>query len=243
VTPRSVPCILEPAPVLELSDIHAGYGQVPVLRGVGLVVEPGTVLGLMGRNGMGKTTLCNVCNGLLATTSGSVRLDGHLVTGNPAFEIARRGLATVPQGRDLFEDFTVDENLGLGRPVPDEIYDWFPALVALRNRLAGTLSGGEQQMVAIGRALARRPKVLLLDEPSEGLQPSVIHDMGAVLRRIVDDVGLTILMVEQHVELVQAVAGSVAFLADGAIAEQVPIAVLSDTLKDDEGPVHRHLSI
>ncbi|MBT4711930.1 MAG: ABC transporter ATP-binding protein [Alphaproteobacteria bacterium] len=243
MTPRSAPCISATDQMLELADIHAGYGQVPVLRGVSLVVEPGTVMGLMGRNGMGKTTLCNVCNGLLATASGSVRLDGHLVTGNPAFEIAQQGMATVPQGRDLFEDFTVDENLGLGGPVPVEIYDWFPGLVPLRNRLAGTLSGGEQQMVAIGRALARKPKVLLLDEPSEGLQPSVIHDMGAVLRRIVDDVGLTILLVEQHVELVQAVAGSVAFLADGVIAEQVPIAVLSDSLNDNEGPVHRHLSI
>jgi ABC-type branched-subunit amino acid transport system ATPase component len=229
--------------MLEFNNIQAGYGQLPVLRGVSLAIEKGTVLALMGRNGMGKTTLCKACNGLLETTAGSMRVDGEDVTGMPAFKIARRGLATVPQGRDVFEDFTVDENLCLGGPVPGAIYDWFPALAPLRHRMAGTLSGGEQQMVAIGRALARKPKVLLLDEPSEGLQPSVIHEMGVVLRRVVDDVGLTILLVEQHIELVQALAGSVAFLADGVIAEQVHVAVLSDTLNDAEGPVHRHLCI
>jgi ABC-type branched-subunit amino acid transport system ATPase component len=229
--------------MLEFTDLQAGYGQVPVLRGVSLTLEKGTVLALMGRNGMGKTTLCKACNGLLATTGGSMRVDGEDITGMAAFKIARRGIASVPQGRDVFEDFTVDENLGLGGPVPVEIYDWFPALAPLRNRLAGTLSGGEQQMVAIGRALARKPKVLLLDEPSEGLQPSVIHEMGAVLKQVVNDVGLTILLVEQHVELVQALAGSVAFLASGVIAEQVSVDALSDTLNDQQGPVHRHLSI
>jgi ABC-type branched-subunit amino acid transport system ATPase component len=243
MTPKCAPCISATAPMLEVNDLHAGYGQMPVLRGVNLAIKKGTVLALMGRNGMGKTTLCNACNGLLATTAGSVRVDGEDVTGIPAFKIARRGVATVPQGRDVFEDFTVDENLGLGGPVPGAVYDWLPTLSFLRNRIAGTLSGGEQQMVAIGRALARKPKVLLLDEPSEGLQPSVIHEMSAVLRRVVDDIGLTILLVEQNLKLVQSLAGSVAFLADGVIAEQVPAKVLAAALNDIDGPVHRHLSI
>ena len=229
--------------MLEIKQVHAGYGQVPVLRGVSLTLEPGAVLALMGRNGMGKTTLCNVCNGRLAASAGSVFLADEDITGLPGFQIARRGIATVPQGREVFEDFTVEENLGLGRPVPDDIYDWFPVLAQLRQRTAGTLSGGEQQMLAIGRALARRPKVLLLDEPSEGLQPSVIRDIAAVLAQVVADLGLAVLLVEQHVELVQTMATSVAFLADGMIAEQVAVSALAQALTESQGSVHRHLAI
>lgn len=229
--------------MLEIKGIHAGYGEVPVLRGVNLTIPNGTVVALMGRNGMGKTTLCQVCNGLLAPTAGVVELDGEVLTGLPAHQISRRGIATVPQGRDVFEDFTVEENLGLGRPVPANIYEWFPTLGALRARVAGTLSGGEQQMLAIGRALARRPTVLLLDEPSEGLQPSVIHELGELLMRVLAEAGLAVLLVEQNVELVQRVAGTCAFLADGVIVEEVPGAALSNAVHDETGPVHRHLAI
>ena len=228
--------------MLKIKHIQAGYGRVPVLRGVDLSIPFGTVMALMGRNGMGKTTLCHVCNGLLAPTAGTVELDGELLTGRPAHQVARRGVATVPQGRDVFAAFTVAENLTLGlrgAKVPDEIYDWFPALAPLARRVAGTLSGGEQQMLAIGRALARRPKALLLDEPSEGLQPSVVHDIGEILAAVVNETGLAVLLVEQNIELVRRVAGTCAFLAAGVIAEEAPTARLTA----EDGPLHRHLAL
>ncbi len=233
--------------MLEIAEVHAGYGASAVLHGVDLAVEGGQVMALMGRNGMGKTTLMRVVVGQLPARRGTVRFKGRDITRTPTHRIARAGLAYVPQGREVFDDFTVEENLrlsllghGRGRgPVPARIYEWFPILDERRRQKAGTLSGGQQQMLAIGRALAADPDLLLLDEPTEGIQPSIVHEIGETLARIAGETGLTILVVEQNVDLVLTVAARVAFMDNGRIVE----SCLPADIAADEAVLARHLSI
>lgn len=229
--------------MLELRDLAAGYGPALVLRGVTLNVATGTVTALMGRNGTGKTTLCRAVMGLLRPAGGSIRFDGAEVAGLAPHEIARRGVGYVPQGRGIFDRFTVDENLELGLAargggrVPADVFDWFPKLAALRRRVAGTLSGGEQQTLAIARALVAEPRLLVLDEPSEGLQPSAIADIAELLLPIVTARRLTVFLVEHNLELVRRIAGVAAFLVDGTV---VGSAVAGD-LAADSPILHQHL--
>ena len=194
--------------MLELSDLIVHYGAIQALRGVSLKVPQGQVVCVIGSNGAGKTTTLRTVSGLLRPTSGAVTLDGRPLTGRAAHEIARLGVAHVPEGRHVFPDQTVEDNLqlgaftrrGEGRAAIDasihEVYEMFPRLAERRMQLAGTMSGGEQQMLAIGRALMLKPKLVLLDEPSMGLAPIVIDE---VFRRLVDlkRRGLTMLLVEQ----------------------------------------------
>ena len=230
--------------MLTISDLHVGYGQGTVLQGVSMIVPRGTVTALMGRNGMGKTTLCRALMGLLAPSAGSIRLDELEIGGRPPHRIAAAGVAYVPQGRGIFERFTVEENLELGVAarggrVPAHVYRWFPTLAELRRRTAGTLSGGEQQALAIARALVSEPRLLILDEPSEGLQPSLVEEMGSLLLRIVADRHLTVFLVEQNLALVRRIATIAAFLVDGRIAGGAAARDLSP-----ESPViHRHLGL
>ena len=233
--------------MLEIVDLHAGYGASEVLHGVDLAVPAGRVVALMGRNGMGKTTLLRAVMGLLPARRGRIRFDGSDVTGRPTHRIARAGLAYVPQGREVFDAFTVAENLrlsllghaaGAAGP-PAEVFDWFPILAERAGQRAGTLSGGEQQQLAIARALAARPKMLLLDEPTEGIQPSVVADIAETLGRIAADTGLTVLVVEQNVDMVRSVASACAFLDNGRVVEECPI----DVLATDETVLARHLSL
>jgi urea ABC transporter ATP-binding protein UrtE len=233
--------------MLRIEGLHSGYGASEVLHGVDLTVEPGETLALLGRNGMGKTTLLRAVMGLLPARRGRVLVEGRDVTGWPPHRIARLGLAYVPQGREIFAELTVEENLLLGvlgrapgqRGPAARVFDWFPLLADRRRQRAGTLSGGQQQMLALGRALAVEPRLLLLDEPSEGIQPSLVHQIGATLRRIAGEAGIALLLVEQNVDLVTLVAGRCAFLDNGVVVETCPTALLAQP----DAAQRRHLAL
>lgn len=210
---------------LEVAGLTAGYGPVTVLRGVDFRAEPGRITCLMGRNGVGKSTFLKALMGLIPTTSGSITLDGAPLHGLPAHEVPKRGLAYVPQGRRLFGPLTVAENLAVGGLVRrndparlEQVLTLFPRLRDRLTQVSGTLSGGEQQMLAIARALCLDPKVLLLDEPTEGLQPSII----ALIQEAVVTLkvqGVAVVLVEQRVDAVLKLADRVAFMVAGRVEE------------------------
>src|SRR5438132_3126336 len=193
--------------MLVISGLTAGYEDAGiVLEGIDLEVGAGESVALMGRNGMGKTTLLRAIMGHVRPTAGRVTFDGRDLTGRPPFVVSNAGIAYVPQGREIFTDFTVEENLllgllgkkgGAGR-VPDAIYRRFPILAERRGQRAGTMSGGEQQQLAIARAIISRPRLLLLDEPAEGVQPSLVTAMAATVSAISRDEGMSVLLVEQN---------------------------------------------
>ena len=192
--------------LLEVTDLHTGYGLLPVLHGVSFAVEEGTTAVLFGLNGAGKTTTVNTVAGLLPAWSGEVRFDGQRISGLPAAEVVRRGVALSPEGRRVFPGLTVKANLELGawtrrREVAAtlaQVFGYFPLLQERADQLAGTLSGGEQQMLAIGRALMSRPRLLLIDEASLGLSPKLAHTVFAIVDKINTD-GTTVVLVEQNV--------------------------------------------
>ncbi len=173
--------------MLAISDLHVAYGQSEVLHGLNVAVAPNEIVAIMGRNGMGKTTLMKSLMGIVPTKSGSVSMEGAELSALPSYDRVAKGLAYVPQGRMIFSTMTVKENIetGLvvsgGSEVPEDIYELFPVLLEMKDRRGGNLSGGQQQQLAIARALATKPKVLLLDEPTEGIQPSIIKDMARTL--------------------------------------------------------------
>jgi urea ABC transporter ATP-binding protein UrtE len=212
--------------MLEITDVHAAYGPVPVLVGVDLQVARGEVLALLGRNGVGKTTLMRSIIGLLRPTRGSARLEGEVLTGLHPHQIASRGLAYVPQGRGIFARLTVRENLLIGTraagsgPIPEEVFEHFPILKERLGQAGGTLSGGQQQMLAIARALCSRPKALLLDEPSEGVQPNIVQEIGTLIRDIVERSRMAILLVEQNLDLALQTAHRCAFMEKGRIVHE-----------------------
>lgn len=189
--------------MFNVTDLVSGYGQSQVLHALNLQVAPQEIVAVMGRNGMGKTTLFKTLMGILPTRSGSVSIDGQELTALPSFQRVARGIAYVPQGRMMFSSMTVLENIQTGLPasaggrVPDELYALFPVLYDMRARKSGNLSGGQQQQLAIARALATNPKVLLLDEPTEGIQPSIIKDIARALKEIRKLRQLTIVVSEQ----------------------------------------------
>jgi len=197
--------------MLVISGLTAGYEDAGiVLEGIDLEVGAGESVALMGRNGMGKTTLLRAIMGHVRPTAGRVTFDGRDLTGRPPFVVSNAGIAYVPQGREIFTDFTVEENLllgllgkkgGAGR-VPDAIYRRFPILAERRGQRAGTMSGGEQQQLAIARAIISRPRLLLLDEPAEGVQPSLVTAIAATVSAISRDEGMSVLLVEQNLDLV-----------------------------------------
>ena len=194
--------------MLSITRLTAAYGTIPVLTGVDLAVAKGEVLALLGRNGVGKTTLLRVVAGLLAAASGRITLEGVALNGLPAHAIARLGVALVPQGRGILAKLSVRENLVVGgraaaerMPVPlEEILSRFPILRDRLDQPGGTLSGGQQQQLAIARALAARPTVMLLDEPTEGIQPNVVHDLAVLIATLTRESGLAVLLVEQNID-------------------------------------------
>ena len=215
---------------LEVSGITAGYGPVTVLRGVDFRAEAGQITCLMGRNGVGKSTFLKCLMGLLPATSGTIHLNGLSLQGLPAHQVPKRGLAYVPQGRRLFGPLTVAENLAIGGLVQGNdaetlhrVLSLFPRLRERLTQTAQTLSGGEQQMLAIGRALCLKPKVLLLDEPTEGLQPSMITLIQEAILTLKAQ-GVAVVLVEQRVEAVLKLADCVGFMRAGRVEETRDVA-------------------
>ena len=208
--------------VLTLTDVAGGYPGTRVLDGVDLEVDEGRVLVLLGRNGVGKTTLIHTIMGMLKAT-GSIRLGERELLGLSTHHVARAGLALVPQGRRVFAPLTVDENLRLGAAraakgpwSPAKVYELFPRLAERRKNNAGQLSGGEQEMLSIGRALVTNPQLLLMDEPSDGLAPSIVKLVGEVVRSLAAE-GATVLLVEQNLHLALKVADQVAVMSKGRV--------------------------
>jgi branched-chain amino acid transport system ATP-binding protein len=226
-------------PLLELHDLHAWYGEVETLHGLDLHVDPGEVVVILGANGAGKTTtLRSICQ--LVRTRGTLQLDGASIAGRSTSDIVRRGVAVVPQGRGTLTDLSVEDNLRAGayvrsdrREIAEDIEAWyetFPRLALRRNQSGGSLSGGEQQMLAVARALMSRPRLLLLDEPSLGLAPVVVEQLFEVLRRVNEERGVAMVIVEQNVALAFELASRAYVLEAGEIA----VSGTAADLRDDE---------
>lgn len=231
--------------MLEVDNVNLHYGAAIALRGVSIRAGLGTVTSILGRNGVGKTSLLRAITGAHPISGGDIRFDGQSIARLPAYERARLGIAWVPQGRDIFPLLTVRENLETGfavlprreRQIPDEIFELFPILKTMLGRRGGDLSGGQQQQLAIGRALVMRPKLLVLDEPTEGIQPSIIKDIGRVIDLLRTRGSMAILLVEQYYDFAHELAQTLAVMDRGAIV----LAGARDRL--DEAEVRRHLSV
>jgi branched-chain amino acid transport system ATP-binding protein len=235
------------AEALALSDVDALYGESHVLHGVSFTLHPGRVLALLGRNGAGKTTCMNVIVGFLSPRAGDVRLFGESIARLAPELIARKGIGLVPQGRRVFPTLTVREHLLVARQMRhdgarawtmERVFALFPALQARQRQAAGTLSGGEQQMLAIGRALMGNPRVLLMDEPSEGLAPVIVAELGRTIARLKEE-GQSILLVEQNVNLAFALADDVVLLNTG----RVVFSGAAAEARVDDALIRQHLGV
>ncbi|MFT7596416.1 MAG: branched-chain amino acid transport system ATP-binding protein [Paracoccaceae bacterium] len=231
--------------MLELKSLNVAYGKAQILRDLSLTARPGEILCLLGRNGAGKTTTMKAIMGLLPLMSGEVRLDGQVISTLPAHHVPRAGIGYIPQGRRLFAELSVAQNLEIGLMVRksgpevlEGVLELFPRLRERFHQRAQTLSGGEQQMLATARALCLEPKVLLLDEPTEGLQPSMIEAIRQVIV-VMRDRGVAIILVEQRVDAVLSVADRVSFIENGRNLETLKGA----DLRQDHSIIERHLGV
>jgi urea transport system ATP-binding protein len=231
--------------VLETREVHQYYGGSHTLRGASLHVLEGSCTCVMGRNGVGKTTLLRAIMGLVPVRSGSVRFDGRELVGADASERARAGIGYVPQGRDIFPELTVEENLRIGTlvnkrdkgQIPELVFRLFPVLRTMMKRRGGDLSGGQQQQLAIARALTLKPRCVLLDEPTEGIQPSIVHELGDVIRRLYSEERVAVLLVEQKLPFARKVADRFFLMDRGAVVASGAMSDLSDDL------VRKHLAV
>ena len=230
--------------MLQLLGINQYYGGSHILRGVGFEARVGEVTVVLGRNGVGKTTLLKSLMGVVPVKTGTIKLDGKDITRDTPYARVRRGVGYVPQGREIFGRLTVQENLRMGlayksggTPIPVELFELFPVLKTMINRRGGDLSGGQQQQLAIGRALAMRPKLLILDEPTEGIQPSIIKDIERAIRTLTAAGDMAILLVEQYYDFAKSLADQYVVLSRG---EVVKAGRGADMDADD---VRRHLAV
>lgn len=231
--------------MLTIKNINQYYGQSHILWDLSLNIKQGTCGCLIGRNGVGKTTLLKCITGLLPVRDGSIQLNGYDINKLSTENRARGGIGFVPQGREIFPLLTVEENLKISlgarkdksRFIPGLIYELFPVLKEMKHRRGGDLSGGQQQQLAIGRALVLDPKLLILDEPTEGIQPNVVRDIGEVIRKLNRELGLTVLLVEQKLPFARRVADDFFIMEKGSVVATGPIADLKDDL------VQRYLSV
>jgi branched-chain amino acid transport system ATP-binding protein len=216
--------------MLDVQGLRTGYGRIPILNGVGFSVDEGEFIGILGHNGMGKTTLLRALMGFLPATSGRVQFAGQDVTTLEPYRRARLGLAYVPQGRDIFPGLSVYDNLRMGcikQPAGGEtetiaeVLEEFPRLKTLLDRSGGALSGGEQQLLAIARCLCGGPRLVLLDEPTEGIQPSIIDEIVETLQRLRDNRGLTMILVEQNLDFIAALSQRILVIQKGRITQEV----------------------
>lgn len=230
---------------LAIDNLSFSYGAVAALDGVTMSLEPGRIGCIIGRNGVGKTTLMGNIMGNLRSASGTLRADEIDLMTLPAHKRAKTGLTLVPQGRQIFPKLTVEENIRVGlqarrdgsKKIPAEIYEMFPILADFKRRRGGDLSGGQQQQLAIGRALAGDPKILLLDEPTEGIQPNIIQAIGGVLRKLADERGMTVVLVEQYLDFVKE------FGDDFHIMNRGRVVATGTTDQLDDQLIREHLSV
>jgi branched-chain amino acid transport system ATP-binding protein len=215
--------------MLKVTQLCAGYGRIPILNGISFALQEGEFVGVLGHNGMGKTTLLKSLMGFLPATSGQVRFEATEVTAMEPYDRARLGFGYVPQGREIFPQLTVYDNLRMGctKERGDEqatiapILEDFPRLKPLLDRAGGALSGGEQQLLAIARCLCGKPRLVLLDEPTEGIQPSIIDEIVETLQRLRDKSGLTMILVEQNLEFISALSQRILVIQKGTITQEV----------------------
>jgi urea transport system ATP-binding protein len=231
--------------LLEIKGLHSFYGTSHILHGISLDIETDGIVSVLGRNGVGKSTLIRSITGVVLPQRGSIVFKGTDITKLKSHERARLGVSLVPQGRELIPDITVEENLlvaliGKGRKngaIPDYIFDYFPSIKEYLGRKAGVLSGGQQQLVAIARALIQEPELLLLDEPTEGIQPSIVAEIQKIVKQIYDDHDCAILLVEQNLNFVREVTQRFAMMEGGQILADGDIGELTEDL------VQAHLSV
>ena len=228
--------------MLKVDKATLHYGAAQALRGVSLMAEEGKITCLLGRNGVGKTSLIRSIVGHHPLTTGDITLAGESLNKMPSFDRARAGIALVPQGREIFPLLTVRENLETGfaplkakdKQVPDYVFELFPVLKEMLSRRGGDLSGGQQQQLAIGRALTMRPSVIVLDEPTEGIQPSIIKDIGRAIRFLRDEFGMTVFLVEQYLDFCRELADKVYVMDRGRILHEGKASILDDkAVRDD----------
>jgi urea transport system ATP-binding protein len=231
--------------MLKLTNVDSYYDRSHILHAVCLEIPTGKVTAVLGRNGTGKTTLLKTLMGLTDRMKGQISLDGTEIGKDPTFRRARAGIAYVPQGREIIPDFTIRENILMGafaradgrRQIPELVPELFPYLMDNLERPGGVLSGGQQQQLAIARALAADPKIILLDEPNEGIQPSIVEEIEAIIIRLNREVGLTVVLVEQNVSFARQASHCFAMMEKGRVVVSGGISELSDDM------VHRHMAV
>jgi branched-chain amino acid transport system ATP-binding protein len=237
------------APLVAVDAVHTFYGKSHILHGVSLEVRAGEVVGLLGRNGVGKSTTLKTIMGLVHPTGGQVRLEGRVITGMAAYRLARLGIGYVPEDRRIFRLLSVMENLRTGldrhgvsdetkKHLLDKVFEYFPVLAERRHQAGGTLSGGEQQMLAIARAMMLEPKIILLDEPTEGLMPRMVSQIREIVGALHRD-GVAILLVEQNVPLTLEASERVYIMAKGVVRHHAP----ASALRHDDAVIHQYLGV
>ena len=222
--------------MLTVDDLTVAYGQSEVLHGLSLTAAKAEIVAVMGRNGMGKTTLMRSIMGYVKVTGGEINFDGKSILGTPVNARAKMGIGLVPQGRQIFPNLSVEENLHVAIPgnktevarTTDEMLELFPRLKRLLDRRGGALSGGEQQLLALARCLARHPRLMLLDEPTEGIQPSIIDEISETLASLTKKIDITIVLVEQNLDFITGLSDRVYAISNGVLDREIPKAELTD---------------